>query len=279
MKELRFAFLVIKISKNDSTGENLTLKGAGPFYFEGKTIGVLMLHGGGGGTAVDLKPLAKDIHNQLNCTVSVPLLPGYGTNPAELRTTAINQWHEFVRDEILKLKGNHSYIFIGGHSMGGLLSLIHAKEKNVLACFSISTPTGVRGFAVKLVPLLKPFLKYHSIKSEELRKETNGQWVGYDEVPINIITKVKVLIEDMKRSLPQVKCPVILFQGKKDSQIAKNSMEFIYEHLKSNFKKKIWLERNDHPILGCPDHDVIVKEISTFIKTISGNFIKEKNNL
>ena len=31
------------------------LPGAGPFYFEGNNIGILMIHGGGGGTCADLR--------------------------------------------------------------------------------------------------------------------------------------------------------------------------------------------------------------------------------
>ena len=35
------------------------MEGAGPFFYEGSEIGIIMIHGGGGGTCADLKPLAR----------------------------------------------------------------------------------------------------------------------------------------------------------------------------------------------------------------------------
>jgi len=241
------------------------ISGAGPFYYKGNKLGILLLHGGGGGTAIDLKPIAEDLNKRGGYTIKVPLLPGYGTSPRDLREIEISDWLEEVLTEYKSLKEICEQVIVGGHSMGGILALILASEVIVDGLFSIATPIAIKGFLPKLVPLFNLFIKYHSIDSDKLRAETNYEWIGYDKIPLNIAPKIKKLTKIMKNRLIEIKCPIILFQGNLDEQIVKGSMEYIYRHVSSEVKQKIWLENNQHSILRCPDHDIIIKELNEFI--------------
>ncbi len=242
-----------------------TLLGAGPFYFDGNSVGILLIHGGGGGTCADLKPLAKDLHSKGKFTISVPLLPGYGTTPKDLKNTQIENWKTSLYNELSILNDKCDKLIIGGHSMGGVLALILAANYNLDGIFTISAPIGIQRFLFYLVPLFKIFIKYHSIDSENFIKDTEGKWVGYDKIPLNIATKLKSLIKEMKLSLNKINCPAILFQGKRDFEIKTQSMDYIFNNIKSKKKKKIWLPNNDHPILESPDHKQIVSELIKFI--------------
>jgi len=244
------------------------IPGAGPFYYEGNSIGLLLIHGGGGGTCADLKLLAEDLNKIKGFTINVPLLPGFGTSPKNLRNTPISAWKNALEREIYDLKNKCSRIIVGGHSMGGLLALILAGQYSFDAVFTISSPVGIQRFLFKLVPFFKLFIKYHSINSDTFRDDTNGAWVGYDKIPLNIATKVKKLMNEMKKSLNKVKCPAVLFQGCLDSEITKESMDYIYENISSSKKRKIWLKNNQHPILNSPDHPQIVSELVNFINEI-----------
>ncbi|MFX0041806.1 MAG: alpha/beta hydrolase [Candidatus Hodarchaeota archaeon] len=244
------------------------IPGAGPFYFDGNQIGIIMIHGGGGGTCADLKPLAKDLHKSKGYTIHIPLLPGFGTTPEELRKTSIQAWKTDLIKEINEIREKCQYIILGGHSMGGLLTLIMAAYHIFDGIFTISAPIGIQRFGFKLVPLAKLFMKYHSIASDKFQEETDNRWVGYDKIPINIATKAKKLMKEMIENLFRIKCPTILFQGKLDSEIKKDSMDYIYDNIKSKNKKKIWLENNTHSILNSPDHQIIVSEILKFVDEI-----------
>ncbi|MFW9865374.1 MAG: alpha/beta hydrolase [Candidatus Thorarchaeota archaeon] len=252
------------MSRNDSK----IIPGAGPFYFEGNKIGVLMIHGGGGGTCADLKPLAEDLHKISSYTIYIPLLPGYGTTPKDLRFVAIDDWKATIRYEIDKLTEKCEKIIVGGHSMGGVLTLILASKILLDGIFTISAPIGIKRFAARLVPFFKLFIKYYSVGKEKFEKETNGKWVGYSKIPLNIATKMKKLIKEMKDTLPKVECPTLLLQGRLDSDIKTQSMDEIYNRINSKDKRKIWLENNDHPILNSPDHQQIVLELNNFIINI-----------
>ncbi|MFW9937678.1 MAG: alpha/beta hydrolase [Candidatus Thorarchaeota archaeon] len=244
------------------------LPGAGPFYYKGNDIGLLMFPGGGGGTCADLKPLANDLHKLGGYTVHVPLLPGFGTTPKDLHDTSISKWKTALKEELESIKSKCKKIIIGGHSLGGVFSLILAANYNIDGVFTIGAPVGISGIAPKLVPLIRLFIRYYPVNSEKFREETNGKWVGYDKIPLNMVPKINKLIREMKNSLMNIKCPAILFQGRLDSQIKVKSIDYIYDNINSKQKKKIWLEHSDHPILDIPDHEQIVSHLITFIKEI-----------
>jgi carboxylesterase len=248
---------------------NQTLPGAGPFHYEGNHIGILMIPGGGGGTCADLKPLAEDLYKENKFTIHIPLLPGFGTKPEDLRRVTIEIWKEALINEYYKLKETCSTIIVGGHSMGGIFSLLLAHRFEVNGVFIISTPIGIRGIGVKLIPIIKVFMRYHKIPLEKFKEETNGKWVGYDKIPLNVVKKYKLLLKEMKTILSEIKSPVLMFQGKKDTQIKKESIDEIYKRIGSVKKRKVWLENNEHPILDCPDHLQIVKELNEFIHGIA----------
>ena len=241
------------------------LSGAGPFYYEGNELGILLFHGGGGGTAADLKPLARDLHKEFGFTIKVPLLPGYGTSPTDLRKVEVSSWLDAILNEYELLKKKCTKIVIGGHSMGGILGFILASKIKVDGLISIATPIAIRGFLPKLAPIFSLFIKFHRIDSDTLRSESNNEWIGYDEIPLNIVSKINNLLKIMKNNLKQIECPVLLFQGRLDDQIAINSMEELYENIRSKIKRRVYLENNGHPILNCPDHNILVRDIISFI--------------
>ncbi|MFX0022385.1 MAG: alpha/beta hydrolase [Candidatus Hermodarchaeota archaeon] len=245
-----------------------TLPGAGPFYFKGNNIGILLIHGGGGGTCADLKPLAEDLHSRGDYTINIPLLPGYGTTPKDLKNIQIDNWKTALNNEFSILNEKCEKIFVGGHSMGGVLTLILAANYSIDGIFTISAPIGIQNFLFHLVPLFNVFVEYHAIDSKNFIKDTKGKWVGYDKIPLNIATKLKYLMKEMKLSLNKINCPILIFQGKLDSEIKKQSMDYIFSNIKSKKKKKIWLPNNSHPILDSPDHNQIVSELIKFINEL-----------
>ncbi len=253
----------------DNSNRNI-MPGAGPFYFEGNNIGVLLLHGGGGGTAADLKPMAEFLHNEGGFTVRVPLLSGFGTTPEELKDTPISAWMEDLEVEYNFLSKKVKKIVVGGHSMGAIFSLYVGATKNPDAIFAISAPIGIQRFLRRVLSNIKNLKGYYPISKEEFEKETDGAWVGYDKFPLKAGRRLLKIIKTFKEYYPQIKCPTLLIQGRLDSEIKPSSMDKIYDMIQSENKKKIWLENSDHPILKIPDEDLVFSEILNFINEFTG---------
>jgi carboxylesterase len=247
---------------------NKILPGAGPFYYNGNQTGILIFHGFGGGTCSDFKYIAESIFDNKGYTIHIPLLPGFGTTPEDLKQTQVNEWIESIEHSFKVIKQKCEKVIVGGHSGGALLPFLLANSHKIEGIFTISAPIGIRGWGPIIAPFMNLFMKYHKIESDKFKRDTNGKWVGYDKIPINILKKIKKLISKMKDSLANITCPVILFQGRKDNQIKKESMNIIYQNIKSVDKRKVWLENNEHPILDSPDQNIIIGELINFVERI-----------
>jgi carboxylesterase len=71
--------------------------------------------------------LANYFH-KLGYHVSGPLLPGHGVSPEELNQVNYQDWIDKAEFEYQKLAGQYEKVFVGGESMGGLLTLWLASE-------------------------------------------------------------------------------------------------------------------------------------------------------
>jgi carboxylesterase len=255
--------------------KNKVLPGAGPFYFNGTKMGILLFHGFGGGTCADLRYIAENVYNRQGYTLHLPLLPGFGTNPEDLKQVKLYDWLESIETSFSDIRQKCEKIIVGGHSIGGVIPFLLAKTHKIDGIFSISAPIGIKGIGPIIAPFMGLFMKYHNIGSEQFKHDTDGKWVGYNKIPINIVGKIKKLIALMRDNLPIINCPVLLFQGRKDDQIKRRSMDYIYKNIQSRDKRKIWLENNGHPILDSPDQSIIIKELISFIETIKNKEVLE----
>ena len=104
-------------------------------FYQGNDKSVLLIHGFTG-IPNDMDYLAKQL-NQQGYTVSIPRLPGHGTDYNDFRNSSWKQWLRHVYDEYLELESQSSSVYVVGLSMGGLLatlvSSIFKPEKLVLA--------------------------------------------------------------------------------------------------------------------------------------------------
>ncbi len=88
------------------------------FLIEGNDIGVVLLHGFTATTA-EVRLLA-DYLRGFGYTLAAPLLPGHGTQPAELNKTSWLDWYAAAEGAYLELRGKCTKVFVCGESMGAL---------------------------------------------------------------------------------------------------------------------------------------------------------------
>ena len=228
------------------------LPGAEGFYLEGtKSAGVMLIHGGGGGTAADMREIGQFIHEETGYSVLAPLLPGYGTRKEDLLPIQVEDWLNALRQYFIELKNEVQKVFLLGHSMGGVLALYLAGEysKRVAGVIAISTPIKIKGFLIKFVPIFKHIIKYWKLNDlEEFARVTNGIWAGYESIPLSVIGKFQKLIKQNKKQLHRITAPVLIIQGHRDEFVTKGSPTHIFENVSSTDKTIKWFD-SDHAIL------------------------------
>lgn len=79
------------------------------FELSGGKIGVLVIHGFGG-SPVSVRPWAESFH-QAGYTVSVPRLPGHGTNWEDLNLTTAADWFSEVERSFVELRSKSDRVF------------------------------------------------------------------------------------------------------------------------------------------------------------------------
>ncbi|MFX0210583.1 MAG: alpha/beta hydrolase [Candidatus Hodarchaeota archaeon] len=232
------------------------LEGAEPLFLEGSNTGYLLLHGAGGGTTWDLKEFAQLLSSKTGATVLLPALKGFGTQPEDLFDVSFSDWVTDARDGFKKLDQICDTIFVVGHSMGGILTLILAAEQTeITAITTWAAALNVKSRLLPLLPLIskipivKRFIpnKYPSPAPVELKEKG---WIGYDWIPTSLGLVVLEGLKQVKRSLHNVTCPAFIIQGTADESVSDDSAEIIYKTIRSS-KKELWyVEGAHHPLMN-----------------------------
>ncbi len=232
------------------------LEGAEPLFIEGSDTGYLLLHGAGGGTTWDLKEFAQILHSETGATILLPALKGFGTRPEDLYNVSFSDWMTDAREGFKKLHQNCKTIFVVGHSMGGILTLLLASEqKDITAITTWAAALSVKSRLLSLLPIINkiPLVKkaipekYTSPAPVELKAKG---WIGYDWIPSSLGFVIIEGIKQLKQSLTNVTCPTFIVQGTADEAVSFNSAEKIYNTIESS-KKELWyVEGASHPIMN-----------------------------
>lgn len=212
------------------------------FFLPGNAIGFLLIHGFTA-TTTEVRPLAVFL-NQQGFTVSAPLLPGHGTHPDDLNRTRWKDWVDLLENSYQQLQATCRVIFVGGESMGGLLSLYIAWRHPEIAGVLLYAP------AVKIRELgrarfLSIFRDIHWKKGGD----ESMPWKGYRVVPLKAIRQLYKLQRLVINKLQNIHQPVIVCQGSIDQSLDLRGPEKLIKRLGTHDKALHWFSASRHCIL------------------------------
>lgn len=227
--------------------QNPHLEG-GTFLWEGGPQGILLLHGFGATTA-EVRPLAQLLHNA-GYTVSGPLLPGFGTHPEDANRCRWQDWAAAAQSAYQRLAESCLFVFIGGESMGGLLSLHLASQEPQIAGLLLYAPALVnyKWFASLGVMLLSPFMRTMR-KNPVSTPVTDARWQGYQVYALPAAAQVLKLARQVRRQLPLIQQPVLVIQGRRDFSVHPSVPDRILRQVRSEIKEVHWMENSTHCVI------------------------------
>ncbi len=212
------------------------------FHLEAGQPGILLFHGFTA-TTTEVRLIANRLI-EYGYTISGPLLPGHGTHPDDLNKTKRTDWIHAAEFSYQVLADNHQPVWVGGESMGALISLYLAAQHPEIAGVLLYSPAiHVRG--VRLSRYLSPFLSYR--KKPASRDQL--PWKGYNVYPVRAASEFYRFQNDVFQCLPKIQQPVLILLGRLDHTIDSDSGKIIINRVQSKQKELHWLENSPHCLL------------------------------
>lgn len=230
------------------------------FFLKGNEIGIVLIHGFTA-TTVEVRALGEYL-NKAGFTVSAPLLPGHGTTPEEMNRCKWSDWTRTVEDAYRDLEKRCKVVFVGGESMGGVLSLYLGSEIPEIRGLLLYAPALKAGM-LKYAAYIRLFKKIMPKKNYD----PDTIWQGYTVYPLNAAAELFKLQQIVKQRLPKIQTPVAIFQGRLDQTIDPASAQLTYDNLGSIDKSLKWYERSTHCIIMDREFESVATESVKFINT------------
>ena len=243
------------------------IEGGNPFFMGGGSSGVLLVHGFTGLPA-ELFLLGEFLNRQ-NFTVLCPRLAGHGTDENDLMRTTKDDWFNSVLDGFHILRGVCEKIFVVGHSMGGLLTLKLAAEKNLSKIVTLAAPIFIDdGLGLKNLPP-KEFCGNACIIQPRRKLNDVPQAANevYKKTPLVSVHELVGLIDDAKNFLPKVTAPILIMHGEDDHTAQPRSARFIMDNVGSPDKKIITVPNSGHLLPLDENRDFVFESVLNFLRS------------
>ncbi len=264
---------------------------ASPYALGDGPVGALLLHGFSG-TPGEMRPLA-DYLVVRGVAVETPLLAGHGGTQEQLATATWRDWTDSARAGLDRLHARCSVVIVVGFSMGGAIGLYLAARTPVDGLACVSTPTTVGGPLAMLLPAARkvmPFVYPLRLRSIDLRKpEVVARLREYIpdlvvdsndpaqiahvrrgiKVSVQAVYELSVLLRVTRASIPRVTVPTLLLQARRDEQVSRASIGYIYDRLGAADKtRRLDFDRSGHMLLNGPEKEDAFADIARFVERI-----------
>ena len=222
------------------------------FAADAGPVGVLLIHGFTG-AAAETRPMGQYLASR-GLTVRCPLLPGHGTRPQDLTRVRWQAWAGEAEAVLHDIHGRCAAVFVGGLSLGSLLALwLGAGHPEIAGLILMAPAVRVRSRLMPLALGLRHVLDYSPVNpmgDQDLGDPEGLQraWC-YDTVPLWGAGEVYRLQRRVRRALPAIRQPILIFQGRRDAQLPPQAAQMVYEQVGSADKTLVWLEHSGHNVL------------------------------
>ncbi|MEL3906910.1 MAG: alpha/beta fold hydrolase [Treponema sp.] len=236
-----------------------------PRFFSGGKKAVLLIHGYTGSPR-EVLWLGTQLH-EAGYTVSIPRLPGHGTNKEDFIASSWKDWLRRVYDEYVDLAEEYESVYVGGLSMGGVLtSLIAAKfnPEKIFLCAPAFVATDTR---IKLTPYLRYFIRTLPADGRPFYPEPEFYELVKDYCVYNYVGKAADLYTLQKMSikqLPAIKSKTLTILSKADKSVPFAEKALIDRLLKAPNEYLI-LEESSHIVTDDLDREIVAKRIIDFL--------------
>lgn len=248
-----------------TTSPQQVLETAHPYVGGSGKVGVLFCHGFTG-SPWSLLDWAKTTA-EAGYRVSLPRLPGHGTNWQELNRTSWQDWYACVEREFDDLRTQCDQVFVAGLSMGGALALRLAEQRrDQVAGLALVNPAVLSYRKDRIATVAQYLLPSVSAIGSDLADPDVTEH-AYDRTPVRAAASMMKMWVEIRACLDLIACPLLLFRSKVDHVVPDISKDFIRDHVSSDVIVERVLPRSYHVATMDYDREQIFSETLDFLAT------------
>lgn len=239
-----------------------------PYYAGDGRVGVLFVHGFTGSPA-SLRSWAEQTA-AAGYRVSLPRLPGHGTQWQDLTHVGWQDWYAAVDRELSLLVDECDQVFVAGLSMGGALSLVAAERHpdDVAGLILVNPALTATNRLLPLAGIIKHFVRSTpGVANDAVAEIDEG---AYERTPVAAGQQLYRLWGEAKPYLDLVACPLLIFRSSVDHVVTPASVEMIKRQVSSIEITEHVLHNSYHVATMDNDADFIVAQSLAFLAEQSG---------
>jgi carboxylesterase len=241
------------------------LSGCEPLFKKNGTKGCLLLHGFTS-CPFELRLLGDHLLDE-GYTVSLPLLPGHGTSPNDLRKCSWMDWYESAKEALFELRKNCQTVYVIGLSMGGSLALHLSAHYEVDGIVALAPGLILKNKLSFLSHILHPFYRYSKKWfGPDIRADV--ETITYDKIPVKSLSELLKLFKHLRDDLRDVNAPVLIIYAKQDHVINGKSAQEIYKQVSSKNKRILSLKESYHIISLDIEKEQVFRETINFLNAL-----------
>ena len=224
---------------------------------------VLLLHGWCGWTG-RVAYLAERLADA-GFTVSVPRLPGHGTNMADMLTTGHRDWIRGALDAYLDLQFAHPTTHVVGHSMGAILAALIAAQFHVPKLALLAPAFTNTDKLILLAPVLGVLVR--RIKSDwdpQTLEDPEMRAIGreYGTYSYSRMASELLKLQRMgRRSLKQVSSDTLVVVSESDRTVPLSVAALIEKSVASTNVSTVVTKESGHQIAEDVDRDEVAEAV------------------
>jgi carboxylesterase len=241
--------------------------GAEPSSVIGDSRGALVLHGFTGNPQ-SVRGLALALADA-GLTVEMPLLPGHGTELADMLTTRWQDWSDATEAAYTELAARSDAVVVVGLSMGGLLSVWLAERHPEIAAIAVVNPLLASPDA-ETVALIESMIENGDEVAPGIGSDIAMEGAvesAYPGLPLRAALSLFSAAAEVGAELESVTCPVLLFTSVQDHVVDPASSALLVARAKGPVEQVV-LERSFHVATLDWDKDEIESRTVEFVNGV-----------
>jgi carboxylesterase len=210
--------------------------------------------------------------------VSVPLLPGHGTDWRQLARSGRHDWQRSFEAAYVDLAGRTDACFVAGLSMGGAIALLTASRHAVAGVSVVNPGLSFYDRRARVVGVLKYFQHTTLPIQEDGSTAAATEDGDYSRTPLAAVHELKKLFGATIRGLPRISAPVQVFKSRTDAVVPPSSLAMLRRRLGGHLVEVVDLHNSSHvATLDTDAPEIFAKSTAFFLQHASHPITSESS--